>query len=166
MNKHTSAELNPREWVIVTIALSLFGALTFLSLTADKAIPAQPVTYNKPVIEVMLKGAIERPGVYRLKEGTTLRELLNLVQVNPSADLRRYALDKPIRTGSFLQIKERSMVTMRIKSPAGEEHTLTVPRGTSLEAVIPTVKGLVTQDTDFSPLRKKRKIREGELIQL
>ena len=68
-------------------------------------IESKKIEYNNG-IKVHIVGAIENPGIYTVKVGTKLYELLNVVQLQSSASISHLNLARTLRDGQRIVIKE------------------------------------------------------------
>ena len=68
-------------------------------------IESKKIEYNNG-IQVHIVGAIENPGIYTVKVGTKLYELLNVIQLQSSASTSHLNLARTLRDGQRIVIKE------------------------------------------------------------
>ena len=107
------------------ISIALF-LLPFLFYYLDKApaptINISPVDASTPVgIEVHVVGALSNPGVYQVKMGTKLHELLAHLNLWPNADTSSINLAKMCRDGQKITIKtipekDQGMININLAS--------------------------------------------------
>tara|TARA_A100001015_G_C15040404_1_gene739212 strand:+ start:4377 stop:4889 length:513 start_codon:yes stop_codon:yes gene_type:complete len=67
--------------------------------------PYQSTFRNEIIIHI--SGALESPGVYKLKPGTKVHQLLNRLDLWPNADIQSLNLAKTLRDGQKIKIKVR-----------------------------------------------------------
>ena len=68
-------------------------------------IESKKIEYNNG-IQVHIVGAIKNPGIYTVKVGTKLYELLNVIQLQSSASTSHLNLARTLRDGQRIVIKE------------------------------------------------------------
>lgn len=110
-------DLRSREWVAVFILLAGF---IVLSKNAWQAPATRWPTFNgdlieKPVIliAVRIQGAVKNPGIFNVKEGTKIKEVLDLSVLDEDADLSRIDLEKPVHKGQKLTIRKKRAKKLR-----------------------------------------------------
>lgn len=165
----SSGELKTREWLAVAILALVFLSLTIITLDSKPVNPPNSIRLNDPGrrgIEILVKGDVAYPGMYHLPAELSMREVLNLVQANPTADLRRFNLDRPIRHGRLLNIPKRAMITVHVTGAVKSHQSIVLPKGTTLEGLISQLEGIADENANLKPLQKKRKLRDNETIEL
>lgn len=162
-----SPHLPVREWLAVIAILSLMITLT-LGITLsqnDHPLPlvSPPHYLIDPEIEVIVEGAVEREGVYRLPLGARLKDLLKQISVLQEADTGKLKLERKLKNGQVVKIPLKKMITVYLTG-AVQKDSLRLPKGARLQDLI----GLApfTSDADLSKLRRKRLLKEGETVHI
>lgn len=92
-------------WLIISVLLFL----TVLNIIFDE--PSMPMTESEhhlanPLLEIVIEGAVEFPGVYQVKKGSLIKEVLELAKPLPEANLKRIKLDSPITRRRVIKISK------------------------------------------------------------
>ena len=88
-------QLLVREWIVIFVLtgliLSLILIARFSRIEEDKEFQlAKGIVFNPPAqIEIMVEGAVEKPGVYQFLPGVSYQDILNEAKPAQNADRRR-----------------------------------------------------------------------------
>jgi len=160
LNQETSG-LKVHEWLAVaTIIVTIFCliAITSIAKTQTNGIPA----FRNEGIEVLIKGAVDNPGIYRFNSEMTMHDILEIAKVQPEADLRRLSLDKPVNKSRSINIPMRAMITVQLKGAVKTPGNLRVPKGTKMEDLLNLV--VFDEGANTQKLQKKRALKDNEII--
>lgn len=90
----TKPKLTFYERLTGCLLISFIAFLVLLNLYLDeKKLPetTAPAHYpNNPLIEVAVEGAVQYPGIYQIKKGSCVQEVLELAQPKEEANLKRF----------------------------------------------------------------------------
>lgn len=155
------------EWFVISFLIALLLLLGLISHSCESQIPE--VTKKKhylkqPMFDVFIEGEVEFPGKYTVKRGAKVEELLLLAKPKYSADLRRLKKEAVLRKGQKIKILGYKMVKIFFKFKGGVVQELSVKKGTKWEDLRELYS--FPLDTDFSFLKKKKVLKEGELIKI
>jgi competence ComEA-like helix-hairpin-helix protein len=75
---------------------------------ADRQVAGMERMMVGPTIEVQVVGAVVNPGVYTVKVGATVADILGVVEVKEGALIEKLNLAKPLRNGQRIDIKQES----------------------------------------------------------
>jgi hypothetical protein len=96
-----------------TAACLLVIAVVFFSLINiyldEGEIPettGETVYVVPPFVEISIKGAVAKPGVYQVKKGTLVQEVLQMADPLPTANLKKIKQDSKIIRRRTIDIKE------------------------------------------------------------
>jgi len=96
------------EWLAVASILALMAA--FMAITTIQRNHYSPSPHNLneiQEIEVSIKGAVEKPGTYRVQQGTLLKELLQQAIPMENSNLSRLKLERPLRDGQAIHVPKK-----------------------------------------------------------
>lgn len=99
MNPMRQTKLPLHERIAACLIILFILFLTTLNLYFDEGElpPAEILPQTTiPLVEVTIEGALEHPGVYRVKKGSTVQEAIALAKPLETANLRRIKLDSKI----------------------------------------------------------------------
>ncbi len=99
---HT-ASLKVHEWIAVAVLISSIFTLSLVTHFSDST-TASPFPQPHDHHEIVIKGAVAYPGIYRIPSDMPLQEALTLAGVSPQANLSRFKLDNPVKKGRVLHI--------------------------------------------------------------
>lgn len=88
------------------------------------------VSSNDPedkLIQVEIKGAVERPGVYEIERGSSLEDLLNTAIPADSADLSGFSLSSNLFNGEIIVVPEISTAKLVSINSAGIDELCSLP---------------------------------------
>ncbi len=98
-----------REWFAVfclfCFAASLFFVANFSSNPTDLFCKTSPLSK----IQVEVLGAVERPGVYEVEVGSSIRSILAQAGIKKTADRQRVNLKKKLLTSCRLNVPEKNL---------------------------------------------------------
>lgn len=102
-----SPSLPVHEWIAVLLIVVMLSVLvsvvTYSSVSHIDDEIGLP-HHIMPEIQVTVEGAVEKPGSYQVKRGTTLQEVLDLAKPLHDADLSRLKPEKKVRSGQVIKI--------------------------------------------------------------
>jgi len=94
-------------WVAYALSVVMVGVV---ALTYMKALPHSPVPHTKPLVisdslvDITIKGAVLHPGVYRVKKGTFILEVIQMAKPLKEANLTRYHSDETVKRKRTLKV--------------------------------------------------------------
>ncbi len=94
-----SNKLSNIERIASLLIISIAALLILFNLISDdKTFPTLPKDEEKPVklIEVTVEGAVRNPGIYQVRHGTQVSEVLKKAMPKDFANLKRIKLDSKI----------------------------------------------------------------------
>lgn len=164
MNK-APQQLPFHEWLIVALILALMLCLTAITYMRNEDILPSTKAVHALVsqdIHISIQGAIAKPGDYTLKQGSTLGQLLDLVEPLPEADLSRQKRNKKLREGQHIYVPPKTMITIHLEGAVEQPGVVQVTKGTRMNELISKVALL--PEADPKPLQKKRRLKDQEVI--
>jgi DNA uptake protein ComE-like DNA-binding protein len=162
------ASLKVREWLAVAIIAGIIGGLACLTSFKGRGeagkihsllIPKQDIGFD-----VLIKGAVEHPGIYHIHSEIKLKDLLAMAGVSLNADLRRFSPDTMVKKGRIINVPSRAMIKVHLRGAVAEEMILSVPKNSKLADLIDI--GNFSPEADLAFLKKKRRLKDGEVIQV
>jgi len=162
MNPNTNpSQLRWSEWAI-TGALLLF----VLSLVIIAKIQASRFSVGTlvlpPPVEVIVTGAVKKPGTYPTQPGTPLREVLRKAKPLRLADVKSIDPDFRVQAPMKLEIPVLTHISIIVRGAVENPGPLTVPAGTKISDLKKYVR--IRPEADAVFLKKRRMISEGETV--
>lgn len=161
-----SSSLKVYEWLAIVALITAMGLLALMASLTKLSSPASIRLSHghqfQGKIEVVVKGHVDKPGVYTVPSNTTMKAMLSLSELRPGADLRRLHMDRPIKRSRVINVKPRPMIRVHLKGAVKSPGTLFIPKGSTLEDLI--VLSELTEKADLESLRKKRRLKPDETI--
>lgn len=158
--------LKVHEWLAITITAGIIGGLACLTSFNQKKesskIGSSFISKHNIGFEVLVKGAVEHPGIYHLHSEIQLKDLLAIAGVSSDADLRKFSLSGVLKKGRVINIPSKPMINIHLKGAVEKEYTLTVPKNTKLEDLIGIAK--LNSNAEVNFLKKKRRLKPDEVI--
>ncbi len=154
------------EWFLIIAILGFIASVSLKSLinSADTAeIIQSEDLVERPLkkIQVVIEGAVKKPGVYTVTQGTCLKKVLKQAKTTKQSDLKSLNLEKKIEVSERIFIPERENITIFILRDEKKE-ILQVPLNTR---VCHLKKWIHTENKDCSKiLKSKRLLKDGEEI--
>lgn len=162
------ASLRVREWLVIAIVAGIIGGLACLTSFKERGeastVGSFLVQHQNLGFDVLIKGAVTHPGIYHIHSEISLKDLLAIAEVTSNADLRRFSLEAMVKKGRIINVPTRAMIEVYLKGAVKEDQRLTIPKNSKLEDLI--ILGKFTPDADLAFLKKKRKLKNGEVIQV
>lgn len=156
------------EWLaVVSILILLFGITFIVWWSGDTGISMQrgtPYYIVDQDIEVVVDGAVEKPGSYIVKRGARISDVLALAGELPDSDLRRLRVERKVRNGQIIKVPHRPMITVYLEGAVKAPHSITIPKGSSLSDIIPLIE--FEEGAHVDKLRRKRRLKDGEIIKV
>lgn len=175
MNTTTSnqVQLMPHEWLSIAFLISVLSLLTIAShscesesLSSSSLSKMTPHHLLSEDIEVHVEGAVELPGKYLIKRGSTVKELIDIAKPKPEADLHRIKFDGILKKGQRVIVSSKEVVKIILKfqgvEPSLDTKEMTLPKGTKLEELL--LLYTFSEEVDLQKLKKKRRLKDGEVI--
>lgn len=99
------------EWMAIVVIIGLLLGLSIVSLFSE---PSANLTSETPPhfiieqeIEVVVQGAVQNPGVYKLKRGALLKDVIVQAIPLPDADLNKLKANKKVRKGQIINVPKK-----------------------------------------------------------
>ena len=164
LSDHEKPILAPHEWLalmaIITFMMTLTGISLYFSQNISSVKTGQPHYLSPQEIEVKVEGAVQNPGIIKLKPSSTRLEAIELAKPLPTADLRKTKTAGKVRNGQTIKVVEKEMITITVTGVL--ETTVQVPKGTRLQELANHIT--LPPDADAAKLRKKRLLKDGEEV--
>ncbi len=159
-----SQSLKVHEWLAVLVLITVIVALAAMTSFPKK--PTSLSSFNCEVggrcFEIVVSGSVKYPGIYHFSSPIVMRDLLEIAQTTPEADLRRYRMDLSITKGKNVDVPALMMMTVYVKGAVKNPGSIEIPSGSSVADLIPFL--VFDEDANIKSLQKKRKLKEGEVI--
>lgn len=111
LHKQLPESLVLREWGAVALLIAFLASIAVLSeikqVRAADRLGQKNAQRQQAKIAVLLKGAIEHPGVYTCDPGTSLGELLKEAKLAKNADRKQIVLKKILGVSQEVEIPEK-----------------------------------------------------------
>lgn len=111
MSSISEKQLLPHEWLAIAFISLLMLAVGAIAYVHDAEIPdLSVVQQEEPMqkeIEVLVEGAVEAPGPYRLKKGSRMEDLLKQLTLLPEADISKLKPTTKLRNGQKIRIPKK-----------------------------------------------------------
>lgn len=154
------------EWMAVLTILLFLGTLTLCIVFSPKqTAPSSTTPPHFMVdqnIEVIIEGAVEHPGVHTLARGAKISDLLKKAIPLPEADLKTIKTERELRSGQTVKVPQIKSINIQLTGAVHPPYTVTVPKGTRVQDLLEKVQ--FKEDADLSKLRRKRLLKQGEVI--
>lgn len=165
-NDDSFSLLKVHEWLAIAVVIGVIGGLACLTSFYERGevskVGSELVAKSHKGFDVLIKGAVTHPGIYHINSETKMKEVLALAGVRSDADLRRFNLDAIVKKGRVINVPLRAMITVHLKGAVKTDQTVTLPKGSKFEELLNV--GDFTADADLNALKKKRRLKEGEII--
>lgn len=159
--------LNSQEWIVVLSLILLMSVITYIT---HRPRIISPQYHSKPhdlisnKICVHIKGAVENPSVYIVEKGSTIGEVLSEARLLPNADLSHMLLEKKLKDGQLIKVPKKETISIYLEGAVKYPGEMIIPKGTVLEELLTLVE--LAEDADTSKLRRKKKLKNGEIIKV
>lgn len=149
--------------VTLLVLIFLFCLITQYSSSSFIVEEKNSLPHELNEIEVQVIGAVNHPGTYFIKKGTTVKDLLEKAEPLPNADLRKIKKETVVRHGTVIRVRRKPQITIYLKGAVWEE-VVSVPKGTRLR----DLKNYITfhEEADQKSLEKSRKLKDQEIIEV
>lgn len=127
--------LNRYEWIVVGSFLLLLAVLTYTThkeknyYCLNQGTPSEFVNY----VNVYIHGAVDSPGLYKVKKGTTIKEALNLAKPSSYANIEALNVEKKVRNGLSIKVPGIDYITVWVIGAHDYSGMLVVPKRTTLD---------------------------------
>ena len=164
-DERQTEELSVHEWLAISVLIGILGCLALVTTFHGTQIHSQLEGRGKVRLDsfdVLVKGAVDHPGVYHLQGEMQMKEVLALAGVRQDADLRRYALEGYIKKGRAINVPAKQMMTIFLSGAIRGDRTIKVPKGTKVSDLLSIVE--LAEDADVEVLQKKRLLKPNETL--
>jgi len=100
-------QLHLREWVAIALVLGFFASVSliahFTQIRGDHLIEAY-LPLEKREIEIVIKGAVKKPGIYSCRPGTSLKKLLDQAGISDEANRRKVPFKKILFSSQTIEV--------------------------------------------------------------
>jgi len=161
LHNQTSSSLQIHEWLAVTLLIGILGSIILISSFHEKKSEPQKKSMLDG-IDILVKGAVEYPGIYHFPTNIRIQDLFAIAKVSPLADLSKYNNENTITKSRALNIPSKAMITINVSGAVKNGGVLALPKGTRLQDLLSILE--LEENADIEPLQKKRKLTNGELV--
>ncbi len=158
-------KLPAHEWLIIVLIIAILLILSAIAyLGEERFLPSTGVSHDlvSQEIEVIIAGAVTKPGTYVLRKDALLKDLLELCKPLPEADLRRLNLEGKLRHGQKVRIITKPLITIFVGGAVEKPGALQVLKGTKLEDLLKHIQ--FTPEADLKKMQRKRRLKDQEVI--
>lgn len=143
--------------------MGMITAITWSASHQTKVVETDAAHYIvDPMMEITLQGAVKNPGKRKVLRGALIKDVINDAEIPSEADLSKIKLQSKVRRGQVIHIPYQNKIFIQVEGAVEQPGEFLMPLGSRLEDLIPQIKCLPEADT--RPLRKKRRLKEGETI--
>lgn len=166
-DERQTEELRVHEWLAISVLIGIMGCLAIVTTFHGTKVNSQLEGHGKGRLDrfdVLVKGAVDHPGVYHLQVEMPMKEILALAGVRQDADLRRYALEAYVKKGRVINVPSKQMITIFLSGAVRGDTTIKVPKGTKVSDLLSIVD--LAEDADVEVLQKKRLLKPNETLHI
>lgn len=153
------------EWIAAIGIIILIFSLALIShFHKDEvlAVSGPPHHLLNDDIEVLIEGAVKHPQHYTLKKGARVKEVLEMAQPLPEADLSKIKWETKIRDGQTIVVPLATMITIFLEGEIENPGPLLVKKGCRFCDIHSLIQ--FKAEADSKPFLKKRKLKNNEVI--
>ncbi len=158
-----SNQLHIREWIIVALFLGLLLGISAFAL-AKNCWNCQPPKVPHEKISVKVTGAVAKPGTYTVSKQGGVSALLSLAEPLPNAILTEKIKIQKQGSDSILHIPCEEYTLVELVGAVCKEGEYKLPKKTRICDLPKFVE--FSPDVDPSFLKRKRLLKEGELLNI
>ncbi len=164
--KPEKPQLAIHEWLAVVIIIGCFTMITSVSIMFDAPLPENNTGiphYLKPqYIEVLIQGAIESPGSYKMNANAKLYELLAIAKPSPEADLKLLKSESKLRNGQVVKVPAKQYIYLHVTGAVENPGKIRVRQGTKLNEIGKYVQ--LSSHADGNKINRKRILKSEEVV--
>ena len=160
-----NSSLRSAEWLLVggllLILATLFTIAHVAASWSPASLPTQPIAL--PLLcAVKIEGAVKKPGLYPVPEGTELKAVLRKASPTRFADLRNIDLTARIEGPLEIFLEELKEITVRVEGAVLTPVELKLP----IQAKVSDLRSQISLalDADASFFKSRRMLKEGEIL--
>lgn len=156
------------EWCIIVLFCAIVALLACFALLRKPSYPpskiiTQELNPSITQLQVTITGEVFRPGTYELDVNTTLKDLIELADPLPSADLSKVNSRRKLYDGQSVYVPPKTPLTITILGAVQNPGTLQIMSGTRVYELANQIAFLPEADIQF--IRTKRRyLKEGDII--
>lgn len=165
MTTTKSARLPLYEWCIIVLFCAILLALAALAFGRQHTTPTLPTTQTRAPtgLQVRVEGQVANPGLYELTVNGTLKELMELAQPLPNADLSQLNWRRRLRDGQTIRIPARKPITITIEGAVAQPGPLEILSGMRYQELADELE--VLPEADMTAFRRRRSIlQQGDVV--
>lgn len=137
------------------VIISKINAYRASSLLSDQE-------FYQELVTVTVSGAVVKPGDYQVPAGTTVREVLKKARPKPNANVQAFTLGALIDSSIHLNVAALTEISVRVQGEVVAPQKLTLPAESRISDL--KEKVLLTQNADKSYFRRRKRLKNGEII--
>jgi hypothetical protein len=155
INLHTS------EWVLIGTLLYFIASIIIIAnLNIYWAKSNSLALETHLPVEIMVTGAVKRPGAHKITPGEKLEALLRKAGLKREADLSALDLAQRIEASGALHVPERIEVSIQVSGEVVNPGLYSFPKGSRLQDI--KTKLEFTDEADLTPLKSKKILKDGQ----
>jgi len=162
---HNKGKLLRSEW---TVILSLLCVMLSLSVIAKmKTLDCSeqlltPPSQGHKMCEVVIDGAVSKPGTFHVPPGTLLTKVLKKSGLCPNSNLRDLDLNQRVEESIHIHIGEISELSVTLEKEGEELVHFTVPLGTKVSDL--KSFGVCSKKEAQQLFKSRRPVRDGDVF--
>lgn len=158
--------LNRYEWIVVGSFLLLISVLTYTTHRQKNYYSLNEGTSGEFVnyVNVYIHGAVDSPGLYQVKKGTTVKEVLNLAKPSSYANIEAINVDKKVRNGLSIKVPGIEYITVWVTGAHDYSGVLVVPKRTTLDDLLWLFSKV--ERGSWSGIKRKKWLKDGQFVHL
>jgi protein involved in polysaccharide export with SLBB domain len=158
--------LRVSEWVILSTLL--FFMLSLVAIAKYNAARSRALVVELSSIQeeflVTIRGAVKKPGIYRVVEGSTLEEVVRRAKPSPDANLEKVALNKIIDASMELEIEDFEWIRVSVSGAIAESVDLMMPVRSRICDLKERI--IFIPETKKSFFKRRKLLRNGDKIEV
>jgi len=149
---------------LLTILCLVFAFSIISKLTGLRGVENSNESFASQKISIEISGAVGKPGLYTVPQGSTLSTVLRKVKLKPLADLFGFELGRALDESCSIEIPMLKEITIEVSGCVKKNVRLTLAAGSR----ICDLKNLIvlTEEADRTFLKRKRLLKNREVIEV
>jgi DNA uptake protein ComE-like DNA-binding protein len=158
--------LSRSEWSFLAIFFLIMATLVLIAKVniTRAADTLRRIGAEKAEIFVTIEGAVKRPGTYTVKEGASVKSILQKAGPKHTADLRNIPIKELVINSTHWVIPELKEIHVFIDGAVLSPSEEIMPVGSRICDL--KSKVICTADADKSFFKRKRRLKNGEKIEV
>jgi protein involved in polysaccharide export with SLBB domain len=117
---------------------------------------------SRRMVTVRISGAVQQPGGYQLRDGSKVKDLVQVAGLLPDSDLDSLDLERPLRSREHVRLPVLHWITVYVEGAVAEPGAVTLPEGVTMGDLLKRLT--LTEQAQTRNLRRRQLLADQQTV--